>query len=189
MPYRKVAFRTGDCYHLFNRGNNRQPIFFEPDNYRFFLRRARKYLNRDVADLIAYCLMPNHYHLLVHLRSEELPKAMQLLSLSYTNAVNERYGRVGSLFQGRYHAVAVETDEQLLHLSRYIHLNPVAAGLVARPQDWRFSSYDQYVGLRGDPWLNPGMVLSHFDPADSYRAFVESHVDSRGKLSKVLTID
>jgi hypothetical protein len=100
-------------------------------------------------DIVAYCLMPNHYHFLVYLREETLSEAMKLLSLSYTKAINQRFKRVGSLFQGRFQSIHVDRTEYLVHLSRYIHLNPVKAGLVQQPGEWEFSSYLEYAGLRG----------------------------------------
>jgi len=104
MPYRQNIFQAGQYYHIYNRGNNRQDIFFERENYLFFLRLVRKYL-LETLDVIAYCLMPNHYHLLIQLKKAELSAAMQAFSLSYTKAMNRRYGRVGSLFQGRFQAI------------------------------------------------------------------------------------
>jgi putative transposase len=135
------VFRAGEYYHLYNPGNNYQNVFFEPDNYRFFLRRLHRYLQPEAVEVVSYCLMPNHYHLLVHLVTDDLSSLMQPFLLSYTKAINKRYGRVGLLFQGRFQAVRVDRDEYLVHLSRYIHLNPVAAKLVEQPEDWEFSGY------------------------------------------------
>lgn len=85
---------------------------------------------------------------------------MMKLSVSYTKAINKRYGRVGSLFQGPFRAVHVDRNEYLLHLSRYIHLNPVTAGLVPQPEEWEFSSYREYIGLRNGTLPEPKIVLS-----------------------------
>jgi len=95
----------------------------------------RKYLV-PILDVVAYCLMPTHYHLLVLLKEAELSHRMQLFSISYTKAMNARYDRVGALFQGAFQAKHVNRNDYLVHLSRYIHLNPVLAGLVERPEDW-----------------------------------------------------
>src|SRR5574341_1106415 len=150
MPYRKVPFFAGGYYHIYNRGNNQEAIFFERENYTFFLRQVRKYFGREAVDIVAYCLMPNHYHLLVHLKVDDLGSMVQPFALSYTKAINKRFNRVGTLFQGPFKAIWVEREEYLLQLCRYIHLNPVKAGLVARAEDWEFSSYRDYVGLRDD---------------------------------------
>lgn len=156
-------------------------IIFERENYLYFLRQVRKYLAGGAVGIIGYCLMPNHYHLLVRLQADDLSKPMQQLGLSYTKAINRRHGRAGSLFQGPFKAAHVDLDEYLLHLSRYIHLNPVAAGLAKRPEDWEFSSYREYVGLRDGTLPRPDVVLGHFASADEYRRFVESYAGGDDK--------
>jgi REP element-mobilizing transposase RayT len=174
MPRRKLEFRSGCYYHLYNRGHNRQKIFFDRRNYLFFLRQLRDYLAEQTVDIVAYCLMPNHYHLLVYLRSDNLSDRMQAFILSYTKAINQRYGRCGSLFQGRFQAIWVDTEEYLLHLSRYIHLNPVKAGLVERPEDWEFSSYRDYLELRQGQLLSISKFRKELGSGADYRLFVES---------------
>src|SRR3990172_39494 len=128
MPQRNIELRSGEYYHLYNRGNNRGRIFYERENYLFFLRQMRSYV-LPIVDVLAYCLMPTHYHLLVLLKENNLSHRMQLLSISYTKAINKRYDRVGALFQGAFQAKHVDKNNYLLHLSRYIHLNPVMPGL------------------------------------------------------------
>jgi len=134
-------------------------------------------------------LMPNHYHLLVHLEANDLAKPMQRFALSYTNAMNKRYGRVGSLFQGRFQAKHVDRDEHLTHLSRYIHLNPVASGLVRRPEDWEFSSYPEFIGLRNGTLPRSDIVLSQFPSPEAYREFVEAYVESKAQMIRHLMLD
>jgi REP element-mobilizing transposase RayT len=187
MPQRSISLVAGEYYHIYNRGNNRQDIFFERENYLFFLRRVRKYLvgetqTSEVSEtsevwttIIAYCLMPNHFHLLVCPHDDELSRRMQRFSISYTKAMNKRYDRVGSLFQGQFQAVLVDRNEYLLHLSRYFHLNPVEAGLVKQPEDWEFSSYRDYIGLRQGTLPTPDIILSQFPTPKAYQEFVESY--------------
>jgi len=189
MPYRKVDFRAGECYHLYNRGNNYADIFFERENYLYFLRQMRKYLPSPVLDILAYCLMPNHYHLLVRLKADNPSPSMQRLALSYTKAINQHYGRVGTLFQGRFRAAHVDRDEYLLHLSRYIHLNPVLAGLAQRAEDWEFSSYREFLGQRQGTLTKPGLVLSQFGSPEAYREFVESYADSAKELLQPILLE
>ncbi len=90
MPKRDISLQMGNFYHVYNRGNNRQNIFFERENYIYFLRLVRKHLISNAVDIIAYCLMPNHYHFLVYLRDETLSDAMKSLSLAYTKAINKK---------------------------------------------------------------------------------------------------
>jgi len=146
MPYRETPFLPEQFYHLYNRGNNKEAIFFEAENYRFFLQRFIKYFPPDKAQIHAYCLMPNHFHLLIRLLSGlDYSSAMQHFGISFAKSINTRYARVGHLFQGRFKAKHVDSTEYLLHLTRYIHLNPRFAGLVERAEHWEFSSYRDYV--------------------------------------------
>ena len=174
MPRRKREFVPGHYYHLYNRGNNRQTIFFERENYLYFLRQFRYFVAERTVHVVAYCLMPNHYHLLIYLREDTLSAAMHRFTMSYTNAINRRYGRCGSLFQGRFQTVYVDSDDYLLHLTRYIHLNPVEAGFVKRPEDWEFSSYQEYVNLRPGTLPKLDYVLPQLGTIEAYRQFVES---------------
>jgi REP element-mobilizing transposase RayT len=170
MPRRHIAFYAESYYHLYNRGVNKETIFFEPDNYAFFLHRLRERFTPEAADVVAYCLLPNHYHLLVHVKAGNLPAMMQSFTMSYAKAINQRYGRVGPLFQGRFKGRLVDRDEYLLHLSCYIHLNPVRAGLVQKPEAWKYSSYPEYIGARNGSLPHPEIVLSVLGMPDSVQA-------------------
>jgi REP element-mobilizing transposase RayT len=175
MPYRKVELRAGCYYHLYNRGANRQPIFLCEENWGFFIRQLRDYFRPELVDVLAYCLMPNHYHLLVHAKTDLLSKeVMQPFSVSYVKALNKQQQRSGPLFEGPFQARLVERDEYLRHLSRYIHLNPVIAGLAKEPEGWPYSSYRDYVGLRQGTLPRPAFILSQFPSPAAYREFVIS---------------
>ena len=186
MPRRQIIFQTGNYYHVYNRGNNRQLIFFERENYIYFLRQLRNHLITNGVDIIAYCLMPNHYHLLVYLQTDDFSKLMQSFTLSYAKAINKRYQRVGSLFQGRFQAIHVDQEDYLLHLTRYIHLNPVCANIVEKAEDWEFSSYQEYIDLRQGslPKIDGTRCLrlatpTQFHSADGYRYFLEDSNSDR----------
>ena len=129
------------CYHIYNRGARQVTIFREPTNYLFTISKLKEYSQTKQIRVIAYCLMPNHYHLLVRQNSEEpagdLP---QFVFNSYSKAYNKMYSHSGTLFEGRFRAKAIQTTSHLLHLCRYIHGNPVKDGLVAEPGDWHYSN-------------------------------------------------
>jgi putative transposase len=183
MPFRTPGLEQGEFYHFYNRGNNKQRIFFGRENYHHFLRMFCKYFTEDVAELCAYCLMPNHYHILLRLTSDcDYSKHMQHFGIAYVKAVNTRYERCGHLFQGRFKAKLVDSDEYLLHLSRYIHLNPLWANLVPKAEEWEFSSYRFYLGEKqfrglkksGNLVVNTSYILSQFASVAEYRSYVES---------------
>ncbi|MBU2492315.1 MAG: transposase [Bacteroidetes bacterium] len=185
MPYRKPAYKN-HYYHVYNRGNNYEPIFYNQQNYHFFLRRLLLYFENKI-NLVAYCLMPNHYHLLLEILEDDfLQKAMQKFSTSYTKAINKEQNRVGHLFQGRYKSKLVPDNNYLLHLSRYIHLNPVKAGLVQNPQDWFFSSYLDFINIRKSEFLNLEIISSQIQ---DYRYFVMSFQEEQNYYLKDLLFD
>ena len=166
--------RANHFYHIYNRGVNRQAIFFGERNYRFFIQRLRAYFSPEHADIVAYCLMPTHYHLLVQVRTNDFGKTvMHPLSTSYTKAVNREQGRVGPLFQGKYKARLVATDAYLRNVTRYIHRNPVEAGYVQDLTSWPYSSYPDYIGLRDGALPNSHLILRSYRSATAYRQAVE----------------
>jgi REP element-mobilizing transposase RayT len=150
MPRRLIPICAGSYYHLYNRGVNRGSIFFNEDNYEFFLYNIRRYL-LPVVEITAYCLMPNHFHLLIFPKEtseigviSEVSSAMMRLSVSYTKTINHRFDRVGPLFQGAFQSKYIDTSTYLWQIIGYIHLNPVEAGLVKSPGDWLYSSWRSY---------------------------------------------
>ncbi len=173
MPYRYDAFVSGNYYHVFNRGANRENIFFSETNFIYCLKLIQKYVKKYDVTVIAYCLMPNHYHLLLRQDSEvSLSKFVNVLFNAYVQAVNNQLGRKGTLFEGRFRHVHVDRDEYLVHLCRYIHLNPVKAHLVSRPEDWVYSNYREWVGLRQGSLKNTEFILSYFESESEYQEFV-----------------
>ncbi len=175
MPRRETPLQTGNFYHVYNRGNNRQIIFFEQENYIYFLKLVKEHLISKAVDIVAYCLMPNHYHFLVYLTDETLSDAMKSLSLAYTKAINKRFNRSGVLFQGRFQSIHVSQTDYLINLSRYIHLNPVQAGLVKQPEEWEFSSYLEYAGLRAGTLPNTEYIKMQIERESTYQQFLADH--------------
>lgn len=183
MPYRNIQDIKDNFYHIYNRGNNYQKIFFDEKNYDFFLTKLLFLFDGKIS-LIAFCLMPNHYHLLIKIiENYNLSKIMQRFSTSYTKSINKAYNRVGHLFQGRYKIKYIPNNEYLLHLSRYIHLNPVRANLVRKPENWRFSSYNDYLKEKGRYNLEKDIIL---DQINDYAGFVKSYQENQSYFIKDL---
>ncbi|MBM3150826.1 MAG: transposase [Chloroflexi bacterium] len=173
MARREIAFLPNQYYHIYNRGVNREPIFRADRNYYFLLQRFKENLPDNQVSAIAYCLMPNHYHFLLR-QDGEIPISalMQAVFNSYTKAFNKAYARSGTLFEGPFRAVGVDTYEYLLHLCRYIHRNPLEAGLVNHPANWVFSNYLEWIGKRQGSLVEHEFVQENFpDPAE-YEGFV-----------------
>jgi len=194
-------------YHLYNRGNNRQAVFLEPDNYLYFLRGVKKYLCGTV-DILAYCLMPTHYHILARVKqqpqttaqtsevlktsevfsqeaSPPVSQAMQKFLISYTKAINKRFGRVGALFQGQFQGKLVQNYEHLLNLCVYIHANPVKDGLVAAPEDWVYSNYLEWLGLRQGALVDRAFIAEQFGSPEDYRSLVMAYLKTRNLPDEV----
>jgi REP element-mobilizing transposase RayT len=152
----------GAVYHVMARGNERRAVFLEDTDRELYLERLERYQKRFGFRVYAYCLMTNHIHLAVETGKVRLSRIMLGLQGSYTQAFNRRHGRVGHLFQGRYKSLVVQKDPYLLALVRYIHENPVLAGIVREPPDYRWSS-DRWYRKRGGPaWLDVSSVLGMF---------------------------
>jgi putative transposase len=168
----------GAWYHVMNRGTDRCAVFLSDTDRRDFLDLLGILLQTYGAETHAYCLMGNHYHLLVRTPRGNLARAMRHLDGVYTGRFNRREGRDGPLFRGRYHSVLVAEDEHLLAVSRYIHRNPLEAGLVADPAKYPWSSLGAYCALRtAEPWLHRSTVLDLYGGA-SPRGVYQAHVDA-----------
>ena len=177
---------SGTYLHVYNRGVNREPLFFDSDNYYFFLQRLNDYLPDSGISIIAYCLMPNHFHLLVHQhRSEAISRYVGRVCKSYVQAINKRKNRTGHLFENKYKAKLIDDVAYLLHLSRYIHLNPVRAGLVEKVGDWPYSSYESFIDRNDSSvCVEPQVILQEFKEPSEYRDFIESY--RQGDKEKIL---
>jgi len=173
MPQRNLEFVESHYYHIYNRGVNHQPIFFHRDNYFYLIQTIKRIFKKYRVTVISYCLMPNHYHLLVRPElSEVLSDCMKDIFISYVQAINKRYERRGPLFEGRFRSILVDEINYILHLCRYIHLNPVKAGLVISPENWIFSNYREWVGIRKGKLVDELFIKSNFSNQSKYRNFV-----------------
>lgn len=176
----EIVWQAGGYYHLYNRGVRQLSIFRAPENYVYLLQRAKAYMGATKVTIIAYCLMPNHYHFLLRQEGED-PAGLfvQRLFNSYSKAYNKRYGHTGTLFERRYCAKPVTDQTHLLHLCRYIHANPVKDGFVAAPLDWPYSNYAEWIGQRAGTLVDRAFVAAHFGTAHRYADFVQDYLRSR----------
>lgn len=189
MPSKNThkVFIENHYYHIYNRGWNRTEIFLCDADYRFFESllqrhvsiapvtdsRQRPYVHmRPEIDLISYCLMPNHFHILVHIRSEtSATRLMSSVMTAYTMYFNRKYKRRGPLCENRFKSVPIITNEQLMHITRYIHLNKADYAI------WRWSSYSDYLSDHPRNWIAPESILELFSSKQSYVEFVDDYAD------------
>lgn len=218
MPSRKFPLMKGYYYHVFNRGLNRQPTFTVPREYaramtglwyyRYHTSRSlHSYLglaesirteignkleqkDERYVDIVSYCLMPNHFHLLIkQLEEGGISKFVGIFQNSFTRYFNKKRNLQGGLFIPQFKAVLVETDEQLLHLSRYIHINPYASAVVNSLEgllDFPYSSFAGILGKRKDNILSDvDVILSNFKTSSDYKQFVINQADYQAKLNNI----
>jgi putative transposase len=170
---------AGALYHITSRGNERKAIYVDDTDFELFLTLLGKVCEQYNWLVHAYCLMTNHYHLLVETPDANLSKGMRQLNGTFTQAINRKHGRVGHLFQGRYKAILVDKDAYFLELSRYIVLNPIRANMVQALDDYPWSSWHAAMGITASPsWLATDALLGMFakqrKPArEKYASFVQ----------------
>jgi REP element-mobilizing transposase RayT len=170
----------GAFYHVINRGHRREKLYTSTRDYEKFLQYLEKAAERFGIIIHTYCLMANHYHLLVETPEPNLSMTMQWLNVSYATYFNRKQDRNGHLFQGRFKAILIDAEAYLIHLSRYIHLNPVRAGIINTPAQYHWSSYAAFIGEQITPkFLKTDVLLSKFgrnkkEARKIYQEFVES---------------
>jgi putative transposase len=198
MPSRNVrkSYAAEHYYHVYNRGVNKRIIFKNQIDYVVFFNLLKRYLAdepykdrygrlfpwlRNDLELIAFCLMPNHFHLCFYLKHEKaIEKLMRGVCTAYTTYFNKKYGRVGSLFQGIYKASRVSNDSYLVHISRYIHLNPHDY------RNWQFSSLPYYLGERQASWIRPQIILDMFPGGrEEYMNFLQDYQGQKQVLDQL----
>ncbi|TSC97303.1 MAG: hypothetical protein CEN88_82 [Candidatus Berkelbacteria bacterium Licking1014_2] len=181
-------------YHIYNRGVEKRVIFQDEQDYATFLFFVKKYLSKSSIlpskpphplskeiDLSTFCLIPNHFHFLLKQENRDsLTKFMRRLGTNYAMYFNERYNRVGSLFQGVYKAVLIDSDEQLMQVHRYIHMNPREIG--KNPFKYPYSSYPYYIGEKKADWLRPDFILDYFNSSPKkYQEFLRDYSDEEAE--------
>jgi len=181
----------GALYHITARGNERKPIYKDDEDRTVFLDVLKLVNSRFNWIFHAYCLMNNHYHLVVETPDSNLSKGMRQLNGVYTQTFNRRHHRAGHVFQGRYKAIVIEKESYLLEVSRYVVLNPVRAKTVRKPEEWKWSSYRGTAGIeKPHPCLEPDWILGQFGSKGRqaearYREFVEGGIGGKDIWKKV----
>lgn len=204
MTSKPRLFENGYYYHIFNRGIEKINLFHGDRDYLRFLKTIKicndpttiritssspidqSNPKKTYVSVINFVLMPNHYHFTLQQTTDNgITQFLQRLGTSYSKYFNIKYKRTGRLFEYTYKAVAVETEEQLIHLSRYIHLNPVIAGLAKNPDHYRWSSYNSYMRKDKFDFLDPSAILSLFSTPRNYERFVLDQIDYAKKLKAI----
>lgn len=196
MPGKNIVktYVADGYYHVYNRGVNKQDIFKDDDDYRVFLNLFKRYLDdvphkdnkgreyiwlHEQITLAAYCLMPNHFHLLIMQKEPDaMTQLLRNVCTTYTTYFNKKHKRVGSLFQGVYKASRITNDAYLQHISRYIHLNPDDY------KSWDYSSYKYFLGKAKAAWISPKLILDMFE-GESYADFVADYEDHKQMLDEI----
>lgn len=198
MPGRITPFVNGGYYHILNRGSEKKNIYIQNRDYIRFQKSFyyykfagpkpkfsqftksnlfKPFLNEKIVEILCFCLMPNHFHLLIkQLKDGGISTFISQLSNSYTKYFNVKYNRVGPLLQGAFKAVRIETDEQLIHVSRYIHLNPVVSGLVGLPENYKWSSYIEYIS-QNPFYCLINEIMGFFKLTQDYQKFTNDQID------------
>jgi putative transposase len=166
-------------YHVVARGNNKQQIFLDERDHHIFLDVVAQTLSRFQWRCLTYCLMPNHYHLVVTTPNADISHGMRQINAVYAQTFNRRHARCGHLFQGRYGGRLIQSDEHLLESIRYVALNPVRAGLVRRAEEWPWSAHAELCGRSAKRLVSVNELLAYFAPASDtallrYRQFVDA---------------
>ena len=208
MPIRKTILATGEIYHIFNRSVQGIPIFRGQREYNLFLEATKYYLQpnpptrfsiyrtskdkftinlgQKLVTIINFCLMPNHFHFTLRQEKENgIRRFIQKISNSFAHYFSLKYQNRGHVFEGKFKAVMIENDNQLLHLSRYIHLNPVTAFLTENPKDYPYSSYLTYLGKEKLEIIDPSLVLDQFSSPNKYEKFVLDQKDYQRTIEKI----
>jgi len=209
MPSRYLIrqFSENNYYHIFNRGVEKRLMFIDKEDYSVFLfyifiylmplenilkkypdlplRLQSKNLNKEL-DIVTYCIMPNHFHFILFQKSKDaISKFMKQITNAYTFYFNKKYNRVGGLVQNAFMSVLIDNNDLLLHVNRYIHINPVVSELVKDINKYKWSSYKDFIGEDSYISCSKEIILSQFSSIENYVKFVADHIDYARKLEGI----
>lgn len=190
MATPKRIWYRGASYHITARGNHRNDIFKDEADFKMYLiimKESLNYYEKYNYELVCYCLMTNHVHLLVRANEKETANLIRRIHSIYSRYFNKKYNYVGHLWQDKYFAELIEDDKQILETSRYIHLNPVRANMVEEAESYKWSSYSMYLGLECEKLIKVQNILAYFrrvNCRELYKQFVESAIKTKnGKIN------
>jgi len=182
-------------YHIFNRGVNKRKIFLDEEDYAVFLNLFKRYLSRkpevdakkreypwlyNDIELLSFCLMPNHFHLLAYqLEENSIKHLLKNVCGSYTSYFNKKYKRIGPLFQDRFKAKMIDDDAYLHHISRYIHMNP------KQYLSWKHSSLPYYLGEQSAEWIQPYRIIELFNDKEDYLTFLKDYEKQKEIMDEI----
>lgn len=163
-------------HHLYNRGVNKNIIFFEDHDYLYFLKKIKKYKETYYINIISHCIMPNHFHLFVKQTTNKftIGKFIGDLTNAFTKGINKKYDRAGVLFEGKTKSKLVTDEKYFKWLCKYILNNPVRAGLVSNPEDWKYSSAKKYFGLTDDDLTDTEEIKNRFNSINDLISFIKA---------------
>lgn len=208
MPAREIVLAIDETYHIFNRSLRQVPLFTSRREFSIFLMAARYYLqvnpqvkfsiyrrqtkkykvdlSKTLVKVVSYCLMPDHYHfILTQLTEKGIKKFIHRLANSYSHYFNLKHNQKGSIFESKFKAVRIQTQEQLVHLSRYLHLNPVTSFLTEDPIEYDYSSYKVYLNKDRSDFIDPSDVMVDFSSPKQYEEFVLDQKDYQRELGLI----
>ncbi|MCL5675655.1 MAG: hypothetical protein M1120_00830 [Patescibacteria group bacterium] len=208
MSLRKTILATGEYYHIYNRSVQKLPIFNgklecnqflesvgyysqsnPPVKFSAYRKNRERYpivLENKIVTVVNYCLIPNHFHFTLCQNTEGgIKEFISKISNSYAHYFNIKNKNIGPVFENNFQAVHIETNEQLIHLSVYIHLNPVTSFLVEKPEDYLYSSYRSYIGLETSKIINPSVVLDQYSSIEDYKKLVMEQKEDQRMRDKI----
>ncbi|RPI00858.1 MAG: transposase [Ignavibacteriae bacterium] len=166
-------------YHIYNRGAHRSNIYNSAFQFNYFLKLLERYRVNYKIEISAYCLMPNHYHFLLKQKKDgSISRFIQTLCNAYVQAFNNIENHSGTIFQGAVKGIAVVSDEHLIQLISYIHNNPVAAGLVNKPELWKYSDYGEWIGIKQFRFDGKALRDMYFSSTDEYVDLMKVHQEN-----------
>lgn len=168
-------------YHITARGNRRNDIFRDEEDFQIYLTLMENALEyfKNKFNIVCYCLMDNHIHIMIETNDMHYKYYITRVNSIYAKYFNNKYNYIGHLYQDRYFSEFIETDSQALETSRYIHLNPVKANMVRKPEEYKWSSYAMYIGETKEKLINSQNILNYFSNKDAYKAFVEQGINHK----------